>query len=70
MKETWTVEVILTIILTLPVRRYLVPTPYTKGVGGGGGGGQADVPMISKTVDFTNFNFGRHLGISMRDKNQ
>ena len=25
-------------LLTLPVRRYLVPTPSTKGGGGGGGG--------------------------------
>ena len=27
-------------ILTLPVRRYLVPIPSTKGGGGGGGGEQ------------------------------
>ena len=38
--------------LTLPVQRYLVPTPS----------------MISKKVDLTNFNFGRPLGLSMRGK--
>ena len=31
---------------------------------GGGGGGRT--PMILKTVDFTNFNFGRPLELSMR----
>ena len=40
-------------ILTLPVRRYLVePAPA----------------MISKTVDSTNFNFGRPLGLSTRGR--
>ena len=52
--------------LTLPVQRYLVPTPSTKGDGGGGGGGVLSRPlMISKTVDSTTFNFGR---LSMRGK--
>ena len=41
--------------LTLPVRRYLVPTPSTKGEGGGAGGVE---PMFSKTADSTDFNFG------------
>ena len=53
------------VILTLPVRRYLVLTPSTKG---GGGGSRPPPPMISKTVDSTNFNFGRPLGLSMRGK--
>ena len=47
--------------LTLPVQRYLVPIPSTKG-------GEPTPPMISKTVDPTNFNFGRTLGLSMRGK--
>ena len=37
-------------ILTLAVRRYLVPTASA---------------MISKSADSTNFNFGRPLGLSM-----
>ena len=56
------------IILTLPVRRYLVPTPFYEGGGGGGGGVEPTLPMIPKTVDSTNFNFGRPLGLSMRGK--
>ena len=56
--------------LTLPVRRYLVPTPSTKG--GGGGGGEEEVEptptMISETADSTNFNFGRQSGLSMKGK--
>ena len=33
-----------------------------------GGWGVSRPPMISKTVDSTNFNFGRQLGLSMRGK--
>ena len=51
--------------LTLPVRRYLVPTPSTKG---GGGRGLSRPPMILKMVDSTTFTFGRPLGLSMRGK--
>ena len=51
------------IILTLPVRRYF----GTKGEGGGGWLSRPS-PMIPKTVDSTNFNFGRPLGLSMRGK--
>ena len=38
--------------------------------GGGGGGGRVSRPpsMISKTVDSTNFKFGRPLGLSMRGR--
>ena len=38
--------------------------------GGGGGGGRrlSRPPMTSKTVDSTNFKFGRPLGLSMRGK--
>ena len=37
--------------------------------GRGGGGVEPNLPpMISKTVDSTNFNFGRALGLSMRGK--
>ena len=54
-------------LLTLYVHRYLVPTFSTKGVGEGGWG-RADPPMISKTVDTTNFIFGRPLGLSFKDK--
>ena len=50
--------------LTLPVRRYLVPTPSTNG------GGLSRPPMISKTVDSTTFNIGRPLGLSMRGRNR
>ena len=51
------------ITLNLPVRRYLVPTPSTKA------GEELSRPRkISKTVDSTNFNFGRPLGLSIRGK--
>ena len=42
---------------------YLVPTP-TKG----GGGVEPTLPFGPETVDSTNFNFGRLLGLSMRGK--
>ena len=42
--------------------------PHLLRKGGGGGGGWSRPPMISKTVDSTNFNFGRPLGLSMRSK--
>ena len=58
--------------LTLPVRRYLVPTPSTKGgwggVGWARGGGVEPIPMILEMVDSTTFNFGRPIGLSMRGK--
>ena len=54
----------LIVLLTLPVQRYLVPTPSMKN----GGGGVKPTPMISKMVDSTTFNFGRPLGLSMRGK--
>ena len=44
-------------ILTLPVRRYLLPL-----------WGVSRPPMISKTVDSTNLNFGRPLALSMRGR--
>ena len=53
-------------ILTLPVRRYLVPTPSCGG--GGGGGGWPDPSMILKPLDPTNFNFDKPLGLSIRGK--
>ena len=34
----------------------------------GGGGGLSQPPMISKTVDSTNFNSGRPLEVSMRGR--
>ena len=46
----------------LPVRRYLIPTPSTKGEGGI----EPTSPMISKKVDSTNFNFGKPLELSIR----
>ena len=58
--------------LTVPVQRYLVPTPSTKGGWGGlegeGGEGVEPISMISETVDSTTFNFVRPLGLSMRGK--
>ena len=36
--------------------------------GGGEGGFESTPPMISKTVDSTNFNFGRPLGLSMKGR--
>ena len=48
------------IILTLPVRRYLARK--------GRGWLSRPSPMIPKTVDSTNVNFGRSLGLSMRGK--
>ena len=48
--------------LTLPVRRYLVPTPSTKR------GNVSRPPMIPETADFTTLNFCRPLGLSMRGK--
>ena len=50
-------------LLTLPVRRYLVPTPSTRGRGR-----LSRPPMISKTVDSTTFKFGMPLGLSMRGR--
>ena len=50
--------------LTLLVRRYLVPTPSTKG----GGGGCEPIPHDLETVDSTTFNFGRPSGLPMRGK--
>ena len=58
-------------LLTLPVRRYLVPAhlvPVHTNGGREGGGGWADSLMISKKVDSTNFNIGKPLGLSMRGK--
>ena len=45
-----------TLLLTLPVRMYFVPTPYK------GGGGVADPAMISKTVHSTKLKIVRTLG--------
>ena len=50
------------VCMYVPERRYLVPTPSTRG----GGGNPNPSSMISKTVEPTNFNFGRPLGLSMR----
>ena len=49
------------LLLTLPVRRYLLPTPSMKEVE------PTPLPMISKTVDSTNLNFGRPLGLRGRN---
>ena len=54
--------------LTLPVLRHLLPTLSTKGGGWGWADGWANSTMISKTVDSTNFNFGRPLRPSMWGK--
>ena len=41
---------------------------YSHILRGGGGGGLSQPPMISKTVDSTNFSFSRLLGLSVSVK--
>ena len=63
LKPTTNYQLQKSIFLNPPCTKVFGTTPYTKG-----GGGLVDPPVISKTVNSTNFNFGRPLGLSMRGK--